>query len=196
MHANECKRYKVLICLLPEMHLPVPLSPVLRSNVFQPWRILFQITSYNTLTSKSNRMRLCECVTFSQNSCVCVTGTVCAEFRLKAAAVEEQLVEDERRSNTANMRGQRILHFTRCKRLFTPTSSLYWGASGSCFSSTDVETRVHQKCVLLMRPLIQIPHKLDFCLTPGGLGPGFNPFYIPGLLRWATLLCSKLKKND
>lgn len=50
---------------------PVPLSPVLRSNVFQPWRILFQITSYNTLTSKSNRMRLCECVTFSQNSCMC-----------------------------------------------------------------------------------------------------------------------------
>lgn len=59
----------------PKCTSPVPLSPVLRGNVFQPWRIRFQITSYNTLTSKSNRMRLCECVT--QNSCVCNGNRMC-----------------------------------------------------------------------------------------------------------------------
>lgn len=37
-------------------------------------------------------------------------------------------------------------------------------------------------------------NKLEFSFTLCGLGPGFNPFYIPGFLWWAALLCSILKK--
>lgn len=69
MQANECKCSKVLIGLLSEMHFPGPLPLVLRSNIFQPWRIRFQITSHQRVTEwdcvsvwRSPRIAVCVCV--------------------------------------------------------------------------------------------------------------------------------------
>lgn len=143
-------------------------------------------------------MRLCECVTFSQNSCVCVcvTGTVCADFRLKAAAVDWRAACWGRRGEiqqicTASVRciSDAVNGFLHPRLPFTDGQ-----VAVVLVVQMRRENRVHQKCFLLIRPLIQIPHKLEFCSTLCGLGPGFNPFYIPGLLWWAALLCSKLKK--
>lgn len=75
----------------------------------------------------------------------------------------------------------------------TPTSSLYWCVSGSGFSMTDVANSIWKEYFLLMRPLIQIPHKLGSCFTLCGLRPGFNPFYILCLL-WRTTLCVPNKR--
>lgn len=86
MHANECKRYKLLICLLPEM--------LFLGHFFRFYAVMY--FSPGEFSSKSlhiihwhQRVTEWDCVNVwcSPRIAVCVRGTVCADFRLKAAAV-------------------------------------------------------------------------------------------------------------
>lgn len=84
---DECKRYKVLICPLPEM-------PFL-GHFVQFYTVMY--FSPGEFSSKSlhiihwhQRVTEWDCVNVwrSPRIAVCVTGTVCADFRLKAVAVD------------------------------------------------------------------------------------------------------------
>lgn len=184
MHANECKRYKG-ISLPPPRNAPscATFSSFTQYCISALENSFANLFIYSTDTKgQQNEMWMRR----SPRIAVCVTGTGCADFRMKAAAVEWGEIHSKHARPALRCILDSVSGFLH---------PLYWRVSGICFSSTDVEKSAHKKCFLLMRPLIQIPHKLDFCFTLCGSGPGFNPFHIPDLLWWASPLWPKLKKK-